>query len=263
MVVCGETIFIQDKVETSWNPRTKEYYESLGYIFTGHFSKLVIHINDLPKASNVKIEVRCPKCGKIRLAKYSHIAATGNSQCQVCSRVNNRTGQKFGRLTAIKVVGKTRNGDYIWECKCECGNIKNVTNGSIGKTIFSCGCLRKEVVSERRKNTPKEKHYKWNPNLTDEERDKGRNIDREKLNKWRSLVHKRDTYTCQVCKKKNHGKIQVHHLLSYRKYPQFRFDVSNGITLCIDCHKEFHHKFSYSNFTGEDFIKFRKEKQNE
>lgn len=55
------------------------------------------------------------------------------------------TGQKFGRLTAIKPV--VVNGYRKWLCVCDCGNIKTVTAGSLrsGGTK-SCGCLSKEFL---------------------------------------------------------------------------------------------------------------------
>ena len=37
------------------------------------------------------------------------------------------TGQKFGKLTVIKKVEKSKNNRIKWICKCECGNI--TTNG--------------------------------------------------------------------------------------------------------------------------------------
>lgn len=55
------------------------------------------------------------------------------------------TGQKFGKLTAIKVVGN-RNG-YIWECVCDCGNIRNVSLANLGSGhTRSCGCLNKGII---------------------------------------------------------------------------------------------------------------------
>lgn len=57
---------------------------------------------------------------------------------------NDLSNQKFGMLTAIKVVGKNSKGESIWECVCECGNIANVTctNLKRGHTK-SCGCYKK------------------------------------------------------------------------------------------------------------------------
>lgn len=58
------------------------------------------------------------------------------------------TGKKFGRLFVIDWHGHV--GPYrAWNCKCDCGNTKVMTTGSLrsghGK---SCGCLQKEIVSK-------------------------------------------------------------------------------------------------------------------
>lgn len=52
------------------------------------------------------------------------------------------TNQRFGHLTAIKVLG-VENESKIWECVCDCGNIKIVRSKNLlsGKTK-SCGCLQ-------------------------------------------------------------------------------------------------------------------------
>ena len=58
------------------------------------------------------------------------------------------TGQKYQRLTAIKFVELSKYG-AIWECKCDCGNIKNVRSGDLrsGNTN-SCGCYMKDRIKE-------------------------------------------------------------------------------------------------------------------
>ena len=55
----------------------------------------------------------------------------------------NLTGKRFGKLVAIKTAGKTKNGAYLWKCKCDCWNeiIANVGNLRNGHAK-SCGCLR-------------------------------------------------------------------------------------------------------------------------
>lgn len=55
----------------------------------------------------------------------------------------NITGKRFGKLVAIKTIGKNKNGGYLWQCKCDCGNeitasVGNLNNGH----TKSCGCLR-------------------------------------------------------------------------------------------------------------------------
>lgn len=59
------------------------------------------------------------------------------------------TGQRYGRLVAIKKVAKTCHGAK-WLCKCDCGNEIITTTGCLrsGNTK-SCGCISREKVIER------------------------------------------------------------------------------------------------------------------
>ena len=61
------------------------------------------------------------------------------------------TGQKFGRLTAIKYVGKDKYRRLLWLCKCDCGNEKVVAKSVLkcGATK-SCGCLIGDINKARR-----------------------------------------------------------------------------------------------------------------
>ncbi len=58
---------------------------------------------------------------------------------------------------------------------------------------------------------------------------------------WRESVFKRDNWTCQHCGARNGNgkKIILHadHIKPFAYYPELRFEISNGRTLCIDCHK--------------------------
>lgn len=62
------------------------------------------------------------------------------------------SGQKFGRLTAIRDDGKTTNGGTKWLCVCECGEKTSVFIGHLrnGETT-SCGCFKRESTAKRSK----------------------------------------------------------------------------------------------------------------
>lgn len=59
------------------------------------------------------------------------------------------TGQRFGKLTALKKVA-VKSGNSVWLCSCECGGEKqtilsNLKNGN----TKSCGCLIGEAARKR------------------------------------------------------------------------------------------------------------------
>lgn len=58
---------------------------------------------------------------------------------------------------------------------------------------------------------------------------------RREYKEWRTAVYERDEYTCQCCGAHG-GKLNAHHVNQFSDYPELRYDVDNGITLCENCH---------------------------
>lgn len=53
---------------------------------------------------------------------------------------------------------------------------------------------------------------------------------------WRNSVFERDNFTCQDCGAKD-VYLEAHHIKGWAQYPELRFDLENGKTLCKECHK--------------------------
>lgn len=66
-------------------------------------------------------------------------------------------GQRFGRLTVIRkdkpYIAPDGDGHQTkWVCRCDCGNEVSVVSKNLRQgSTKSCGCLRKELASQRLK----------------------------------------------------------------------------------------------------------------
>ena len=70
-------------------------------------------------------------------------------------KIKDLTNQKFGKLTVLYLIKqRTKDGNAIWHCKCECGNECDICSKNLVQNITqSCGCLRKENAKKMGKNT--------------------------------------------------------------------------------------------------------------
>jgi hypothetical protein len=97
-----------------------------------------------------------------------------------------------------------------------------------------------------------EKSPHWNPNKTDEERIYGRSY--HEYNEWRIAIFERDNYTCQCCGLGQN--LNAHHLNSYHWAIDERTNENNGITLCENCHDDFHLCYGNRDNTREQFEEY-------
>lgn len=62
---------------------------------------------------------------------------------------------------------------------------------------------------------------------------------RYEYKKWHKDVLKKCDYTCRNCGKRG-VRLEAHHVKPWASNPELRFDASNGIALCEDCHLSIH-----------------------
>ena len=92
----------------------------------------------------------------------------------------------------------------------------------------------KEWLENLSKSKKANNHWNWQSGITPEN-DRIRHS--FELKYWRNSVFERDNYTCAICR--NRGVyLEAHHVKKFSEYPELRFDINNGITLCKKCHNE-------------------------
>lgn len=159
------------------------------------------------------LERNCAICGKFFKAKAERI--------KCCSR---ECGIQFRDKDRKKIVNCSFCGKEVMKFK----------SNLIGKKNSFCNsqCLGRYFSGER---SP---HWIIDRNqIKDTQQTIRRSLD---MKDWRTSVFKRDNYTCQMCmdrsRKKHAVTLNAHHIKKFGKYPDLRFDIDNGITLCVDCH---------------------------
>ena len=205
-------------------------------------------------------------CGNMAIVSKSNLVtgSTRSCGCYAVEKSNEKlralhrkqnekfeeVGNKYGRLLVLKEAGRDINGSRRWLCKCDCGNTHVVSGYRLrnGNTK-SCGCYN--VDSHSGANNKRYRH-----DLTDEERMKNRyQLYGKHLKKWSRSVFVRDKFTCQVCGSYSVD-LHAHHLDGWNWCKEKRFDVSNGITLCKECHFDFHRKYGRGDNTSEQFDEY-------
>jgi 5-methylcytosine-specific restriction endonuclease McrA len=217
-----------------------EDFEIEGYTVTGTFKK----------GKRQYFNYICPRGHESNIVFYSF--KSGN-RCKQCAnedaseryRLSIDSVRKEFEEQGCELLSKEyTNMEIPLDYKCSCGNISKAYLKAIRLGI-KCGCQR-----PRGEESPH-----WNPDKTQEERELGRKI--PGYREWITEVYERDRYTCQKCGEVG-GKLNAHHIEGYAENKDLRTDLENGITLCKNCHKNFHSTYGTKGFGREELNEFLK-----
>lgn len=93
------------------------------------------------KSGHLKVNWFCVcDCGKQKIVDGKSLRSGVTQSCGF-HKQKDITGQKFGKLTALRIIGQDKYSRNIWECLCDCGKLTEVMIGNLtsGDTK-SCGC---------------------------------------------------------------------------------------------------------------------------
>jgi len=103
-----------------------------------------------------------------------------------------------------------------------------------------------------------EKHWNWKGGVTPESERVRKSVE---LKEWKRACLRRDNFTCKKCGQYG-GNLEVHHINNFAEFPELRTAIDNGITLCENCHLDFHKKYGFTNNTKEQLEEFMGQKLN-
>lgn len=198
-------------------------------------------INDIPSkkcviCGNTFYNVRSNGKGRKWTKKqWEEQAKYCSPQCNTVGKLGNKNRYKPELHSNKKVLCNCGCGQYIPEYD-DHGRLRKFINGHQRIGIPRPDMV--EIMKNNQRTFSGNKHWNWKNGITPElhklrQSDEYRN--------WRNEVYKRDHYTCQHCKSKCTAKMIVaHHIKFFKDYPELRYEVSNGITLCRSCHKKLH-----------------------
>jgi len=209
----------------------KQYIES----FEGYRLRSTVYVD-----CRAKLDVICP-VGHSYKAAYAKFQE--GQRCPECA------GNKKNTIDAVKqhiesFGYRLRSNTYVGsnaklEIICPVGHNYKVTYGSFQSGVRCAEC---SFISKRRTMLNGED---WKPY--------GRNSKADAA--WRKAVLKRDARTCQACFYPS-KKLHAHHIESFARNPELQTDISNGVTLCVNCHYALHSRYGQTTATRADLAEF-------
>lgn len=222
---------------------------------------------DVTCGSNKEVWWQCSKNPKhewnIRVASRTIY----NSKCPYCTHV--LSSDEYNLLVCNPELAKEwlyekndkppeeylpySNAKVWWKCK-ECGHVWDALISNRNKIIDPRGCPE----CNNNSNRIGDKNPAWKGGVSSENSKIRNSLE---YAEWRINVFKRDNYICQCCGDNKGGNLHAHHILNFSEYPDLRFLIANGITLCDSCHNpaninSFHNIYSTRNNTLKQLIEY-------
>jgi hypothetical protein len=226
--------------------------------YSYHFIKNFFHQNNCELLAeeyqnNAQLLDYICECGNQSVISFANFK--NGVRCNRCAGNKRSIAQNFGfeyvqeyfeQHDCVLLDKEYFNCDKPLRYICSCGNEQEITfyNFKLGQRCREC---KYEKISGN-------KHWNFNPDLSIKERINKRTGMR--YGSWRNAVYRRDNFTCQVCGDKRGHNLNAHHLDGYRWCIDRRTDVSNGVTLCDNCHNDFHRIYGVEHNAKEQFQEY-------
>lgn len=111
-------------------------------------------------------------------------------------------------------------------CSIKCSNESKLGNQYNKNRIPSVETRLK--MSEQRIG---DKNWRWIADRTQLKQSEKKHLD-STYKCWMLNVKERDSWVCRIADVNCDGRLEAHHILNWVEYPELRYEINNGITLC-------------------------------
>lgn len=129
------------------------------------------------------------------------------------------TGKRFGRWVVLERVANDKHRNLMWLCECDCGNKAAVQgNGLKNNHSRSCGCLKRDLLKQKRLN---ENHPLW----------MGDNAGYTAIHEWLAKNKPKPSF-CEMCRERPPVELSYNY-----KNAEWTRDPEDYQWLCTSCHR--------------------------
>ncbi len=171
----------------------------------------------------IQAPLSCKQCNKTYYVNRTRLISRSkycSAPCRVAYLKINYPGYWLGKTRSTETIEKVR-------------------LAKLGKPSWNKGLrwpkeVREKVSFNRKGKCIGEENPRWVYDRTMLKVYGNDNKDRRspRYGDWRKQVYKRDNFKCKMQNADCNGRIIAHHILGYKSYPELRYEINNGITLC-------------------------------
>ena len=103
------------------------------------------------------------------------------------------------------------------------------------RPVFSKEWLENMSLASKKRFADKTKHPRWIEDRSQLKIEENKAYD-TKYKYWMLEVKKRDGWKCRIDNCDCSGRLEAHHILNWKDHPELRYNINNGITLCLAHH---------------------------
>lgn len=204
--------------------------------------------------SNKRIKFNCDGCGKeTEQIKSTYIKSKTHTCSRECSNIaRKKAHNKICKFCGVEYHSIRGNKPSQVFCSTKCRGQQKSKDNSFLINCIECGiefkthryrkeggrkyCSRKCMGKGQSKLPIRHRlgveNPKYNPLI--------HGVEKDRLDKWGKDIKRRDNYTCKMCGEQNKRLLEAHHIKLKSEFPELRFNLDNGITLCLTCHASVH-----------------------